>query len=231
MLAIVTDNGVGFADPSQMKHSLTTIPVSTSLKCATGSWASDNTQIYLASSSCIKRYTVSEGLLEEMFSGPRPVTCLVTADNGDTVIFAVDNKIYSLDCNLCEIVMTLCPNKKAVTILSLSSDSSLLASVAGHEVFVHNMKTTSKITLKGLPDGKISCCVFHHHSKKLLLGLGKRVFVYDISNPSAPVNTIDFPGSSAHIVAIASSPFSTTLIAMTTSEGDVALVDLNKKRG
>ncbi|KAL4067810.1 WD40-repeat-containing domain protein [Scleroderma citrinum] len=232
MLSIVTGNGIGFADPSKLRQSLAVIPVSTSLRCTTNAWASDNSQLYLASSSCIKRYTPSEGLLEEMHASPDPITCLVVADNSNTVIFAADNKVYVLDCNSSQINTVLCAHKRPVTALALSNDSSLLALVTGHEVFVHDIKVSSHTMLQGLPHKKVSCCVFHRHScTKLLLGVEQQVLVYDTSKPSAPIKTIDLCSSSGRIVAVASSPFSPTLIAVATSNGDVILVDLDKHHG
>ncbi|KAI6166830.1 WD40-repeat-containing domain protein, partial [Pisolithus thermaeus] len=211
MLAIVTEDGTGVVSPNILKRSGATIPISSSLRCTLSAWTSDNSQLYLAVASHIKRYTISEGLLEDMYSGPDTVTCLALADKGDKVFFAAGNEVHMLDCHR-DVSLVLGASKFPISALTLSNDSSLLASASESMVLVQHLTLSSRTSLHGLPSGTVSCCIFHRHtSTKLLL--------------------VKLRGSSGHVVAIGSSPFSKTLIAVAVSNGDVALIDLNKEHG
>jgi protein NEDD1 len=65
-----------------------------------------------------------------------------------------------------------------------------------------------------------------------LLGVGREVVIYDSTRPSGPLRMIRIPGSSSgNIVSMAASPFSKSLVAAATSNGDIALVDLDKDNG
>lgn len=231
MLAIVTENGTGVVSPNILKRSGATIPISSSLRCTLSAWTSDNSQLYLAVASHIKKYTVSEGLLEVMYSGPGTVTCLALADNGHKVFFAAGNEVHMLDGNR-DVSLALEASKLPISALALSNDSSLLASASGSTVLVYHLTLSSRALLHGLPSGTVSCCIFHRHtSTKLLLGIERCVLLYDVTEPSGPSKTVKLRGSSGHVVAIGSSPFSKTLIAVAVSNGDVALIDLNKEHG
>ncbi|KAI6045620.1 WD40-repeat-containing domain protein, partial [Pisolithus marmoratus] len=224
MLAVVTENGTGIVSPSILKRAGATIPVSSSLMCTTTAWTSDHSQLYLAVASNIKRYTISEGLLEEIYSGPDTITCLALTDKGDRVFFAVGNEVHMLDCTRNTSAM-LDASKMPIFALTFSNDSSLLASV-----LVYHLTLSSQTMLQGLPGAKVSCCIFHRHtSTRLLLGIERRVLIYDVTKPSGPSKTVELRGSSGCVVAIGSSPFSKTLIAVAVSNGDVALIDLNKE--
>ncbi|KAI6005772.1 WD40-repeat-containing domain protein [Pisolithus albus] len=231
MLAIVTENGTGVVSPNILKRSGATIPISSSLRCTLSAWASDNSQLYLAVASHIKRYTVSEGLLEVIYSGPGTVTCLALADKGVKIFFAAGNEVHMLDCDR-DVPLAFEASKLPISALALSNDSSLLASASGSTVLVHHLRLSLHTSLHGLPSGTVSCCIFHRHtSTKLLLGIERCVLLYDVTEPSRPSKTVKLRGSSGHVVAIGSSPFSRTLIAAAVSNGDVALIDLNKEHG
>ena len=234
MLAITTQNGTTLIDPTSFKSSSSSFPVSTSLECFANAWSPDNSQLYLATSSCIKRYTPSEFLLEELYCGSDTLTCLEMKDRGDTLFFAAANKVWSLDCTCSpgNILSSLEPHKSTITKISMSNDGTLLASVSSSAVFVHNLTLSSYTQLKGLPERKpVTCCLFHQHSRtKLLLGIGRDLVVYDSTRPGSPLKTIRVPGE-GNIVGVATSPFSRTLVTAVTSNGDVALVDLDKDKG
>ncbi|KAI6127691.1 WD40-repeat-containing domain protein [Pisolithus croceorrhizus] len=231
MLAIVTEDGTGVVSPITLKRSGATIPISSSLRCTLSAWTSDNSQLYLAVASHIKRYTISEGLLEDMYSGPDTITCLALADKGDKVFFAAGNEVHVLDCNT-DVSLALEDSKFPISSLALSNDSSLLALASESMVFVQHLTLSSRTSLHGLPSGTVSCCIFHRHaSTKLLLGIDRSVSLYDVTEPSGPSKTVKLRCSSGHVVAIGSSPFSKTLIAVAVSNGDVALIDLNKEHG
>ncbi|KAF9246231.1 WD40-repeat-containing domain protein [Melanogaster broomeanus] len=236
MLAIVTQSGTCLVDPSDLKNPLSSFPVSSSLECSASAWSPDSSQLYLANSTSIKRYTPSESLLEEVYSGSYPVTCLAVKGETSTVFFAAANKVWSLDCALSpgKEPSSLEPHKSSLTAISISNDCTLLASVSTSAVLVHNLTLSSYTPLRGLPDGKpVTCCMFHQHSRtRLLLGIGREVLVYDSTRPSGPLKVIRIPGSSTgNIVAMAASPFSKTLVTAVASNGDVALVDLDKDNG
>lgn len=233
MLAIITHNGISLIDPANFKISSSSFPTSSSLECSTSVWSSDNSQLYLADSSSIKRYTPSECLLEELYCGPDTVTCLAMNDKSTILFFATANKVWSLDCTHSpgKVLSSLEPQKDTVTRISMSNDSTLLASVSASAVFVHNLTLSSHTQLKGLPDRKpVTCCSFHQHSGRLLLGVGRDIVVYDSTRPSNPLKTVRIPGG-GDVVGVSASPFSKTLVAAVTSNGDVALVDLDKDNG
>ena len=234
MLAIITRNGASLTDPSSFKNLSSLFPISSSLECSTSAWSPDNTQLYLANSSSIKRYTPSECLLEELYCGSDTVTCMEMKDKSNILFFAAANKVWSLDCTHSpgRIISSLEPHKNTVTRISMSNDGTLLASVSASAVFVHNLTLSSNTQLKGLPDRKpVTCCLFHRHSRtRLLLGFGRDLVVYDVTRPSSPLKTIRIPGG-GDIMGVTTSPFSKTLVATVTSNGDVVLVDLDKDNG
>lgn len=233
MLAIITHNGTSLIDPASFKNSSSSFPASSSLECSTSAWSPDNSQLYLANSSSIKRYTPSECLLEDLYHGSDIVTCLAMKDKSSIIFFATANRVWSLDCThpLGKALPSLEPHKSAVTRISVSNDGTLLASVSASAVFVHNLTLSSHTQLKGLPDRKsITCCLFHQHSRRLLLTIGRDIVVYDSMRPSSPLKIVHIPGD-GDIVGVSASPFSKTLVATVTSNGDVALVDLDKDNG
>ncbi|KAF9227567.1 WD40 repeat-like protein [Gyrodon lividus] len=236
MLAVATRSGISLFNSASLQIPLSSFPVSSSLECSANAWSPDNSQLYLANSTCIKKYTPSESLLEEVYSGSYPVTCLAVKSESNTVFFAAGNKVWSVDCAFSpgKAISLLEAHKSPVTAISISNDCTLLASVSTSAVLVHNLSLSSHTLLRGLPDGKVvTCCMFHQHSRtRLLLGVGKEVVIYDSTRPSGPLKLIRIPGSSlGNIVGIAASPFSKTLVTAATSNGDVALVDLDKDNG
>ncbi|KAF8559867.1 WD40 repeat-like protein [Imleria badia] len=234
MLAIITQNGTSLIDPTNFKNSSSnSFPTSSSLECFMNAWSPDNSQLYMANSSSIKRYTPSESLLEELYHGSDTVTCLAMKDKSSLLFFAAANKVWSLDCTESpgKVLSSLEPHKHTVTGISISNDGTLLASVSASAVFVHNLTLSSHTQLKGLPDKKpVNCCLFHQHSRRLLLGIGRDLFIYDTTRPGGSLKTVRIPGG-GDIVGVAASPFSKTLVATVTCNGDVVLVDLDKDNG
>ncbi|KAG8217793.1 WD40-repeat-containing domain protein [Butyriboletus roseoflavus] len=154
-------------------------------------------------------------------------------DKSNIIFFATANKVWSLDCTHSpgKVLPSLEPHKNAVTRISMSNDGTLLASTSASAVFVHDLTLSSHTQLKGLPNRKpVTCCLFHPHSRRLLLSIGPDVFVYDSMRPSSPSKTVHIPRG-GEIVGVSASPFSKTLVAAVTSNGDVALVDLDKDNG
>ncbi|KAI9571253.1 WD40-repeat-containing domain protein [Boletus coccyginus] len=234
MLAVITHNGTSLIDPTSFKNSSTSFPISSSLECFTNAWSLDNSQLYLANSSSIKRYAPSESLLEELYRGSDTVTCLAMNRKNSVLFFATANRVQSLDCthSPAKVLSSLEPHKSSVTKILMSNDGTLLASVSASAVLVHNLALSSHTQLKGLPDGKpVTCCLFHQHSRtRLLLGVGRDIFTYDATRPGSPLKTVRIPGG-GDIMGVTASPFSKTLVAAATSNGGVALVDLDKDNG
>lgn len=233
MLVVITHNGASLIDPASFKSS-SSFPISDSLKCSTSAWSPDQSQLYLANSSSIKRYTPSECLLEELYCGSDAVTCMEMRDKNSILFYAAANKVRSLDCSYSpgRVISSLEPHKNTVTRISVSNDGTSLASVSASAVFIHNLSHSTHAQLKGLPDRKsVTCCSFHKHSKtRLLLAVGRDLVVYDSTRPSSPLKTVRIPGG-GNIMDMAASPFSKTLVAIVTSSGDVVLVDLEKDNG
>ena len=234
MLVIITHSGTSLIDPASLKSGSSSFPLSNSLECSASIWSPDNSQLYLCKSSSIKRYTPTECLLEDLYYGSDTVTCMEMKGNSNILFLAAASKVWSLDCTRSpgRVISSLEPHKNTVTRISMSNDGTLLASVSSSTVFVHNLTLSSHTQLKGLPERKpITCCLFHQHFRtKLLLGVGHDLLVYDSMRPSGPLKGVRIP-ESGDIVGVATSPFSKTLVAVVTSNGDVVLVDLDKDNG
>ncbi|KDQ33020.1 hypothetical protein PLEOSDRAFT_1091285 [Pleurotus ostreatus PC15] len=130
---------------------------------------------------------------------------------------------------------TLESHTSVISSISLSNDASLLASATSAVVHVYNLATGSNSVLRGLAlaGQSIGACAFHSHSRtRLLLGIGRQFVVYDTTRPSSPVKTIPLDtSSSGDINAISSSPFSKSLVAVSTTGGYLGLIDLEKEKG
>ncbi|THH16147.1 hypothetical protein EW146_g4439 [Bondarzewia mesenterica] len=246
MLAITTTSQLTIVDPSTLRRPPPSIQPSTELSSppTAGTWSPDGSALFIASSSTITRYDNSGAFVKIVYeqSSDGPFANLVAKDKG-SLIFSAGSSVHVLEHSSSatassRVVQTLPPhpNASSVAALSLSNDNTLLAVASTASVLVHNLSLNSHTTLRGLPlsDGQvISSCAFHQHSRvRLFLGIGKQLVVYDITRPSGPTRTIPMNDSaSGHIVSIACSPYSKTLLAVACSGGQVGVVDLDKDQG
>lgn len=239
MLAISSTNALSLLDSTLLKRSPSSAPSCLSLtdKPTATVWSSDNTFLFLTSAKVIYKYDPSTNASKNIFSTPgtESITAIVSRDKG-TLIYSAGNRIDVLDCGpIPKVSQTFESHKTAITSLSLSNDSSLLASTSLGAVHVHNLSLGSHTALRGpaLGGQTINTSEFHPHSRtRLLLGIGKQLVVYDTTRPSAPIKTIPLnETTSGEIMAIACSPFSKTLVAVATTGGSVGLVDLDKEKG
>ncbi|KAF8163681.1 WD40-repeat-containing domain protein [Crassisporium funariophilum] len=238
MFATTTTDALSVADPSSLKKAPSSIPSCLDLlQTPTASfWSPDNAFLYLSSAHTIHRYDASSNTLKDMYTcnDGDPIQHLVSRDR-TTVIFATGDKIHLLECtSIPKVSQTLESHKTAISSLSLSNDSTLLASTSSTAVHVHNLTLGSHSVLRGLTSGgqDITTSIFHPHSRtRLLVAAGKQLMIYDTTRPSGPVKTIAMTEStSGDITAIACSPFSKTLVAAATSGGFVGLIDLEKDK-
>jgi len=200
-------------------------------------WSQDNTKLFVAFPDSIQQYSPSGSHTSKMYSSRDTITSLTAKDIGHALVFSESNNIHVLEygSGTGKVTQTFTSHKSPINALSLSNDSTLLASISSSAVHVHNLSLGSHTILRGLPQssGPITTCAFHLHSRtRILLGQRKQLLIYDTTRPSGPVKVIPMSdASSGDIVAVACSPFSKTLIAVATSGGNVGLVDLDKEKG
>ncbi|KAI0076451.1 WD40 repeat-like protein [Panus rudis PR-1116 ss-1] len=234
MLAACTSSTLTVIDAPTLKKAPAELPPSSAASEPTASaWSPDNSQLYLALSEGIQSYSSSGEFLKTIYVPSLPVTSLICREKGNTLVFSTDEETTILDAQSGKVARTLNTHKAPVTSLSLSNDSSLLASTTHDSVHVHNLSLASHAALRGVPSGELTTCSFHPHSRtRLLLGIGSQLVVYDTTRPSGPSKTIamDKMGS-GRIVTITCSPFSKTLVAVACSSGTIGLVDLEKEKG
>ena len=241
MAAILTPTNLTLLDHSVLKHPPSSVaptcplpPLPTCL-----SWSAENNAVYFSATSGVLQYDLATGSLQDVSTNDQAdsLVALLTKDCGNTIICASGQKVTVLSAQTGKIAHAFDTHKAAITSLSLSNDSTLLASTSAHSVHVHNLILTSHTVLRGIPTGtgSISTCAFHPHSRtRLLIGLGSQLLVYDTTRPSSPAKIIPINKDQKNvgsIVSISCSPFSKTLVAAACSGGTVALVDLEKQRG
>ncbi|KAL6301609.1 quinon protein alcohol dehydrogenase-like superfamily [Sparassis latifolia] len=240
MLAVFTTESLICLDHPALKRPPSTAPSTSSLLsepvCCT--WAPDNSSVFLATSTDIQQYNAAGTFTRSVHvckSGQ--ITALASKDKGNTVVFSTAQQVHSLEVHSDKIVQTFDTHKALVTALALSNDGSLLATTSAAAAHVHNLTHGAHTVLRGLSagTGAIAACVFHPHSRtRLLLGAGTVLLAYDTTRPSGPIKTVLLTkekGCSGDIIAIASSPFSKTLVAVASSGGTIGLVDLDKEKG
>ncbi|TFY64953.1 hypothetical protein EVJ58_g2273 [Rhodofomes roseus] len=237
MLAVATTSSLHIAEPQGLRRATSIAPTSTLDSPPTcHTWSPDNSSLILAQAHSISRYDSSGTLTKTLYDDATgAITALVAKDRGNTVIFNAGQQVHVLDAHAGKISRTFDTHKAPVAALSLSNDSTLLASTSANAVHVHNLTHGSHTVLRGLPSGEtVTACAFHPHARtRLLVGAGSQVLVYDTTRPSGPLKTIAVStqkDSSEEIVSIASSPFSKTLVAVACSGGAIALVDLEKEK-
>jgi len=238
MLAISTTKALSLVDPAVLKGSPPSILSTQTFPSppTTSVWSQDNSTLFVAFPDSIRQYSSLGSHIGEIYSSTEIITSLTAKDKGQTLILSQSNKIQVLECGsgVGKITQTFASHKTPIAALSLSNDSTLLASVSPSAAHVHNLSLGSHTVLRGLPSaGQITTCAFHSHSRtRLLLAMGKQVLVYDTTRPSGPVKVIPMSDAcSGDIVAVACSPFSKTLVAVASNGGNVVLFDMDKDKG
>ncbi|KAH9951862.1 YVTN repeat-like/Quino protein amine dehydrogenase [Amylocystis lapponica] len=242
MLAITTTQSLTLAEPSTIKRSPPSVPPTSSLTSPTSStWSADNSALFVSSPTAISQFDTSGGLIKTVWSSsdnePSPVAGLVSKDRGSTLIFSRGQQVHLLETHTGKLSQTFDTHNAPIVALALSNDGTLLASASARAAHVHNLSHGSHTVLRGLPAGagSLTACAFHPHSRtRLLLAVGTQLLVYDTTRPSGPIKTIPLEkekGIAGEVVAITSSPFSKTLVAIACSGGIISLVDLDKEKG
>ncbi|KAF7791320.1 hypothetical protein EIP86_002334 [Pleurotus ostreatoroseus] len=231
MLAVATTDALVVLGQSVLKNPPSSVPpAATFLAQPTAiAWTTDNASLFLALPDSIERYDPSGKHLDTVYSFSDPVTALVAKDKGNTLLLSVGNEVLVFDVHARKIAHKLTSHRHDIIGLSLSSDASLLAAISCNAVHVYNLSLASHTILRGFPTGPINVCAFHPHTRtRLLLGIGHHFVIYDTSRTSGPVKTCTLEKGTGDIVAITSSPYSKTLVALACSSGNVCLVDLEK---
>lgn len=239
MLALSTTDTLAIIDPVTLKNLPSIIPSGQPFPepPTTSVWSQNNSALFVAFSNSIHEYSPLGVAVSEIFSSTDELTSLVAKDKGQALIFGASTKVHVLEygSGVGKVVQTFASHKSPINSLSLSNDSTLLASTSSSAAHVYNLSLGSHTVLRGLPQsaGAITTCEFHPHSRtRLLLGMGNQVLVYDTTRPSGPIKAVTMSdASSGDIVALACSPFSKTLVAVATCGGSVGLIDLDKEKG
>ncbi|KAJ3983588.1 hypothetical protein F5890DRAFT_170603 [Lentinula detonsa] len=238
MLAITSTEALSLLDQAVLKRTPSSVPSCMTLLSPSiaSSWTSDNKFLFIASANAVHKYDVDHNSLVEIYTSSEVISTLVVKDK-TSVMIGAGEKVHILECgSTTKVSQTFTSHKKTVNSLSLSSDLTLLASTSSDAAYVHNLTLASHMPLRNLPvldQQSIITCTIHPHTRtRLLLGIGKKLVVYDINRPSGPLRVIQLSDtSSGNIGAISCSPFSKTLIAVTTTGGTLGLVDLDKEKG
>ncbi|KAI8989723.1 WD40-repeat-containing domain protein [Trametes punicea] len=244
MAAIITSANITVLQHPSLKHP----PPSTNpthllaLRPSSICWSAERGIIFLSFvDGTLAQYDVASESLQDISvtsrSSTEPIISLHCKDRGGTVIYGQGQQVVVLSTASGKPANTFDTHKAPITSLSLSNDSSLLASTSARAIHVHNLTLASHTVLRGIPaaTSAITACAFHPHSRtRLLVGLGSQLLVYDTTRPSAPAKVIDIDKDKKNlgaIVAISCSPFSKTLVAVGCSGGTIALIDLEKEKG
>ncbi|KAI0333541.1 WD40 repeat-like protein [Cubamyces sp. BRFM 1775] len=244
MAAVLTSTNLTILDHSTLKHPPSVANSTSSLASPPSSlsWSVETGTIFLASENgALSQYDVAAGTLHDIpvvaRASTEPIASLLSKDRGSTIIYGQGQQVVVLSTSTGKPTNTFDTHKSPVTSLSLSNDSSLLASTSAHAIHVHNLTLASHTVLRGIPsaNGNITTCAFHPHSRtRLLVGISSQLLVYDTTRPSGPAKVVEVDKEKkglGEITAISCSPFSKTLVAVACSGGTVALIDLEKEKG
>lgn len=233
MLAISTEDSITVIDPISLKKSFPTLPPPFPVPSSpiSSSWIAGHPALLFATEDSIQKYDIASNTLSTVYEGTGIVRIL--AHSSTTFIFNSHDKIHILEKILSRTIET---HKKPLNSLSLSIDSTLLASTSPDAAYVHNLPTGSSTALRGLAvtsSQPVTTSCFHPHTRtRLLLAVGRRLVLCDTSRPTSPSKTITLTEASrGDINFITCSPFSKTLVAVSTSAGFFSLVDLEKEKG
>jgi protein NEDD1 len=246
MLAILTTGHITITEHPALRRGPPTLPPSSSAPLSTyvsGVWSPDNGSLYVATKDSVTRYDPSGTFIKSLWPlpdgghiPPDEIGSLTVKDKG-TLILSMGSAVHIVEhsssaSSQTKIVQTLPahPDPDPIHALSLSHDSTLLTVASATAVIVHNLALSTQTTLRGLP-GPVAVCTFHVHSRvRLLLGIGHKLVIYDITRASGPSRIASIgDGTAGDVVAVACSPYSKTLLAVACSGGYVALVDLDKE--
>ncbi|KAI0362442.1 WD40 repeat-like protein [Trametes cingulata] len=243
MAAAITTTSLTILEHPSLKHPPSTAEPTCLLASPSSSvvWSAESGTVFVASADgSLSQYDVASKSLQDLNvsarSSPEPIVSLLYKDRGSTVIYGQGQQVVVLSTTTGKPSNTFDTHKAPITSLSLSNDSSLLASTSAHAIHVHNLTLASHTVLRGIPvGGAITSSAFHPHSRtRLLVGLGSQLLVYDTTRPSGPAKVVEVDKEKKNlgpIVAISCSPFSKTLVAVACSGGTVALIDLEKEKG
>jgi protein NEDD1 len=247
MLAILTTGHITITEHSALRRAPATLTPSCQVPLpayVSSVWSPDNGSLYVATTDTVNRYDASGALVKSLWplSDGNDIPLddiggLVVKDKG-TLILSMRNTVHIVEhsssaSSPTKIVQTLPvhpDDSNPIHALSLSHDCTLLTVASPDAVVVHNLALGAQTALRKLP-GRVAVCTFHVHSRvRLLLGIGHKLVIYDITRPSAPSRVTSIgDGAAGDVVAVACSPYSKTLIAVACSGGYIALVDLDKE--
>jgi protein NEDD1 len=246
MLAILTTGHITITEHTALRRAPATLTPSCQVPLSayvSSVWSPDNGSLYVATTDSVNRYDASGTLVKSLWplsdGDDIPlddVGGLAVKDKG-TLILSMGNTVHMVEhsssaSSPTKVVQTLPvhPDSSPIHALSLSHDSTLLTVASPNAVVVHNLALGTQTALRKLP-GRVAVCTFHVHSRvRLLLGIGHKLVIYDITRPSGPSRVTSIgDGVAGDVVAMACSPYSKTLIAVACSGGYIALVDLDKE--
>ncbi|KAK7694030.1 hypothetical protein QCA50_003606 [Cerrena zonata] len=164
MLAACTSSSLVLLDALTLKRAPTSIGPDSirSLKSPTAvTWSQDNSYLFVAQADGIHKFEPAghhAGLVHET---THPITTIATRDKGNSILFNNETEISVFETQSGTIIQRFTSHKTNITSLSLSNDTTLLASTSLNTVLIHNLTMASHTVLRGLPSGDITTCVFH----------------------------------------------------------------------
>ncbi|KAF7294992.1 hypothetical protein MIND_01037300 [Mycena indigotica] len=230
-VAIANATELVTVEATALRRTSSSIPTSITLlsRPTASTWA--NTTLFLASDNAIHQYNPANNTLTALIEHNGTNISHLLWKSPSTFVFAAGESIHVLESK--QLTLKL-DNKAEVRSLALSGGNELAACSAS-AVHLHDLASGKMTTLRGLvlDNQMITFCTFHPHTPaKLLLGIGRKLVVYDTIRASGPSKTIPINDSpTTEIIAISCSPFSKTLVAVATNGGSVGLVDLDKEKG
>ncbi|TCD63537.1 hypothetical protein EIP91_005307 [Steccherinum ochraceum] len=241
MLAVSTTDALVVLDPKKASSSSTSPSPACKLSSPTALvWSQDNSVLFVSHSSGIQKLDSQGNALSTICEPSEPPTTLLVKDKGNTLVYSFANEVFLVDIASGQVAHKLTTTHKSpISSLTLSSDGTLLASISPETAQVHNLSLGTNTSLRGLPisAGPVTACAFHPHTRtRLLLGIGNLLAIYETTRPSGPARVVTMEKEKdgmavGKVVAITSSPFSKSLVAVAFSGGVVGLVDLEKEKG
>lgn len=236
MLVVSTPHTLATIESSALKKSnITLSPKDLTRSVSSLVWSSDDASLFVAGGGLLRRYALNGWTEKPIYSYEGEIPAFLVKDE-KTAIFIHDNRVRLLDLDSGRVVKTVDSyESQEPKLLALSSNSSILAVATQSSCLIYDLAgSLSPTTLEGIADHgqRITSMAFHPHSPtKLLLGVGKKLLVYDTAKPSSPSKSISSISIKGDLLSISCSPFSKTLIAVACSDETVRLMDLEKEKG
>lgn len=203
-------------------------------------WTHDGSGLFLATDGAIRKYDRT-GRFERVvccYQGASSRLLAVMAD-GSSLFYANGDHAVQVAFTTGETTLASGTLSSPILSISLSNDDTTLAICSKFECVLRNLSDSTQVSLGGFPTDTVTnirTCTFHsHHCKRLFIGCGRYLLIFDTTVPSRPIKTVKLQERAStrrpleNVECIASSPFSDNLVAVGYSHGLIGLAEI--KRG